>query len=111
MLTREIPISRKYFRYDDPNNIEIKAGIYENEDEYGTVKILAILILDLSYNKEKPEEYELKFNCEHLKDKRDQDWIVNILAPQMVEFILKSKDKYHEYITEKTKELFKVLGV
>lgn len=109
VLGREIPINRKYFMYDDPNNIEVKAGYYEEDSDYGLIRCLYIDVIDSTYNKDKPEHYEMSFNCDHLKEQKDQDWMVNVLAPYMVKFILKSRDKQVEHISKKCKEFFDVL--
>ena len=71
-LVREISIDRKYFRYDDPTKIKIKAGYYEDDSsDFGLVRILQITIIDSQYNEEKPEYYDMSFNCEHLKEQKD----------------------------------------
>jgi len=112
MLFREIKIDQENFIYTS-SNIELKAGVYEEDVAVCAEKIrlLCITAIDSKYNSTYPKYYEIKFNCGWIEDEEKQDWLANVLASNLIETIIKSRDDQLFHIKEKIRGLYDVLEI
>jgi len=112
MLFREIKIDQENFIYTN-SNIELKAGIYEEDiDVYvEKIRLLCITAIDSKYNSTYPKYYEIKFNCGWIEDEEKQDWLANVLASSLIETIIKSRDEQLFHIKGRLRELYGILEI